>query len=52
MALNHWDGLVHFLDDGRIAVDSNTVEGSIRGIALKSKMHSSPATTRAMKGGR
>jgi hypothetical protein len=28
--LNHWDGLVQFLDDGRIEIDSNTVERSIR----------------------
>src|SRR5258706_4716627 len=28
--LNHWDGLVRFLDDGRIEIDSNTVERSIR----------------------
>ena len=32
--LNHWDGLVRFLDDGRIEIDSNTVERSIRGIAM------------------
>ena len=35
--LNHWDGLVRFLDDGRIEIDSNTVERSIRGIALERK---------------
>ena len=35
--LNHWDGLVRFLDDGRIEIDSNTVERSIRGIALSRK---------------
>ncbi len=35
--LNHWDGLVRFLDDGRIEIDSNTVERSIRGIALNRK---------------
>ena len=35
--LNHWDGLVRFLDDGRIEIDSNTVERSIRGIALDRK---------------
>ena len=28
--LNHWDGLIRFLDDGRIEIDSNTVERSIR----------------------
>ena len=32
--LNHWHGLTRFLDDGRIEIDSNTVERSIRGLAL------------------
>jgi transposase len=36
-ALNHWDGLVRYLDDGRIEIDSNTVERSIRGLALTRK---------------
>jgi transposase len=27
--LRHWEGLVRFLDDGRIEIDSNTVERSI-----------------------
>jgi hypothetical protein len=35
--LNHWDGLVRFLDDGRIEIDSHTVERSIRPIALTRK---------------
>jgi transposase len=35
--LNHWDGLCRFLDDGRIEIDSNTIERSIRGIALSRK---------------
>ena len=35
--LNHWDGLVHFLDDGRIEIDSNTIERSMRPIALNRK---------------
>src|SRR5437667_3275006 len=35
--LNHWQGLSRFLDDGRIEIDSNTVERSIRGIALGRK---------------
>jgi transposase len=35
--LNHWDGLVLFLDDGRIEIDTNTVERSIRPIALTRK---------------
>jgi transposase len=33
--LNHWDGLVRFLDDGRIEIDSNTVERSMRPIATE-----------------
>ena len=32
--LNHWDGLVRFLDDGRIELDTNIVERSIRPIVL------------------
>ena len=35
--LNHWDGLCRFLDDGRIEIDSNAVERSIRGLALTRK---------------
>src|SRR6516162_6182424 len=35
--LNHWDGLVRFLDDGRIEIASNTVERSVRPIALNRK---------------
>ena len=35
--LRHWDGLVRYLDDGRIEIDSNTVERSIRPIALSRK---------------
>jgi hypothetical protein len=31
--LSHWDGLTRFLDDGRIEIDSNAVERSIRAIA-------------------
>jgi transposase len=36
-ALNQWDGLVRFLDDGRIEIDSNTVERAMRPIALTRK---------------
>jgi hypothetical protein len=32
--LNHWDDLVRFLDDGRIEIDSKTVERSIRPLAM------------------
>ena len=35
--LRHWDGLVRYLDDGRIEINSNTVERSIRPIALNRK---------------
>ena len=31
--LNHWQGLCRFLDDGRIEMDSNTVERSMRPLA-------------------
>jgi len=33
-ALNHWDGLTQFLRDGRVEIDSNTVERSMRPIAM------------------
>ena len=33
-ALSRWAGLSRFLDDGRIEINSNTVERSIRPIAL------------------
>ena len=36
-ALNHWEGLIRFIDDGRIEIDSNTVERSIRPITLNRK---------------
>jgi transposase len=36
-ALNHWDGLVRFLDDGRIELDTNSVERSMRPVALSRK---------------
>jgi transposase len=35
--LNHWDGLARFLEDGRIEIDTNTVERSMRPIALNRK---------------
>jgi transposase len=35
--LSHWTGLARFIDDGRIEIDSNTVERSIRPIALNRK---------------
>ncbi|QEN86404.1 IS66 family transposase [Labrys sp. KNU-23] len=36
-ALSRWTGLTRFLDDGRIEIDSNVVERSIRPIALNRK---------------
>jgi transposase len=35
--LSHWNGLTIFLGDGRIEIDSNTVERTIRHIALGKK---------------
>jgi transposase len=35
--LRHWDGLVRFIDDGRIEMDTNAVERSMRPIALNRK---------------
>jgi hypothetical protein len=37
-ALRHWPGLIVFLDDGRIEMDTNTVERAIRPITLNRKM--------------
>ena len=36
-ALSRWNGLTYFLDEGRIEIDSNVVERSIRPIALNRK---------------
>jgi transposase len=36
-ALRHWPGLVLFLEDGRLELDTNTVERAIRSIALTRK---------------
>ena len=32
--LNHWEGFIRFLDDGRIELDTNIVERGIRPIVL------------------
>jgi len=42
-ALNHWDGLVWFLEDGRIDLGTNPVERAIRPVALSRKTRCSPA---------
>jgi len=36
-ALRHWSGLLVFLDDGRVEMDTNTVERAIRPITLNRK---------------
>jgi hypothetical protein len=36
-ALRHWTGLVLFLDDGRLELDTNSIERAIRPIALGRK---------------
>ncbi len=36
-ALKHWTGLTAFLDDGRIEIDSNVVERSMKSVALTRK---------------
>jgi hypothetical protein len=42
-ALSHWEGLTRFLSDGRIEIDSNTVERTMRPIALEaSRCHATP----------
>jgi len=35
--LNHWKGLILFLDDGRLELDTNTVERAMRPVALGRK---------------
>jgi transposase len=35
--LRHWEGLTRFLDDGRLELDTNTVEREIRPITLGRK---------------
>jgi len=35
--ISRWDGLIRFINDGRIEIDSNTIERSIRPIALNRK---------------
>jgi hypothetical protein len=47
-ALNHWDGLQRFLEDGRIELDTNSVERAMRPVALsrKNSLHNSRANRR------
>lgn len=46
-ALSRWEGLTRFIDDGRIELDNNAVERSIRPITLTEKMRCSQAPTAA-----
>ncbi len=36
-ALNHWNGLIQFLQDGRLELDTNIVERAMRPVALGRK---------------
>ena len=45
-ALNRWAGLTVFLDDGRVELDSNTVERSIRPIAATDSYCTSSSNAR------
>jgi transposase len=36
-AFNHWERLIRFLDDGRLELDTNTVERAMRPVALGRK---------------
>nr|WP_274612876.1 transposase [Bradyrhizobium brasilense] len=47
-ALNHWQGLTRFLEDGRLELDTNPVENAIRPVCLTRKMRSSPAENWAL----
>ncbi len=40
--LTRWDGLVLFVDDGHIELDTNPVERAMRPIALNRRTRSSP----------
>jgi hypothetical protein len=44
-ALRHWSGLILFLDDGRIELDTNVVERGMRPVTLTRKNACSLATT-------
>jgi transposase len=45
----YWTGLILFLTNGRIEMDSNAAERTIRPIALQKRTRSSQATTLAHK---
>jgi len=49
--LGHWSGLTLFLEDGRLEVDSNTVERNMRSVALGRVNSLSPAVMAAPRRG-
>ena len=51
-ALNHWNGLGRFLEDGRIEIDSNSIERAMRPVSLSRKIVCSRAVTKVEKTGR
>jgi hypothetical protein len=50
-ALRHWNGLSLLLEEGRVEIDSNTVERTIRPIKPAPRTTSSPAPMAAPKAG-
>ena len=42
--LKHWDGLVRFVADGRIEMDTNTVERAIRPVAITESFYTSSSS--------
>jgi transposase len=38
-ALAHWDALARYKEDGRIEIDNNAAERSLRGVALEHKSY-------------
>ncbi|WP_225160394.1 IS66 family transposase [Bradyrhizobium sp. BRP56] len=48
-ALNHWQGLTRFLENGRLELDTKPVENAIRPVCLTKKMRSSPGMRLELK---
>ena len=44
-ALSRWEGLTRFIDDGRIELDNNTVERTVRPSPSTERMRCSPVRT-------
>jgi transposase len=43
-ALNHWHGLIRFLDDGRLELDTNTVERAMHPVAMLRSLYPSSSS--------